>query len=148
MLHDDELDCDVATATQRIVRSLHEGPAGLHIWGGETMLVLPDNPGQGGRNQHLALCVAQQIQGEENVCVLVTSTDGTDGVTDHAGALVDGDSIARVEAAGVAVDAMLTTANSSVALQASGDLIETGPTGTNVMDLVLAVKFNPGNQAA
>jgi len=102
---------------------------------------LPDEPGRGGRNQHLALAAALGLAGEEDVCLLALGTDGSDGPTEDAGALVDGSTISRGElAAGFDAVDRLRHADSGSFLEASGDLISTGPTGTNVRDLVIAWK--------
>ncbi|TVQ69284.1 MAG: DUF4147 domain-containing protein [Chromatiaceae bacterium] len=116
-----------------------EGRApGVHVWGGETTVTLPENPGQGGRNQHLALAAARVLSGCPNVTLLAAGTDGSDGVTLATGALVDGGTWDRIRAQGLDPDQALATANAHPCLQASGDLLTTGPTGTNVMDLVIA----------
>lgn len=125
---------DVMTLGPKLARSLIAGPTGLHIWGGEPTVVLPDNPGQGGRNQALALLIAREIAGQDGITVLVAGTDGTDGPTDAAGAIVD----ARTwDESGA--DA-LARADAGPWLEARGALLKTGPTGTNVMDLVIALK--------
>ncbi|HKH19318.1 MAG TPA: MOFRL family protein, partial [Gammaproteobacteria bacterium] len=111
------------------------------IWGGETAVTLPSNPGRGGRNQHLALAAALELQGKEKLYMLAAGTDGTDGPTDDAGALVDGNTISRGEANGLDAQDCLRRANGGTFLEASGDLIRTGPSGTNVMDLVIGLKL-------
>ncbi len=111
------------------------------VWGGESTVALPPNPGRGGRNQHLALAVARLIAGHADLLLLAAGTDGSDGVTDDAGALVDADSCARVALAELDADACLKRADSARALAASGDLVHTGPTGTNVGDLVIGLKL-------
>lgn len=110
------------------------------IWGGETTVQLPESPGRGGRNQHLALALALEIQGDEQYQILVVGTDGSDGPTDDAGALIDGQTILRGEQEGLSALQCLQQADAGRFLEASGDLVSTGPTGTNVMDLVLTVK--------
>lgn len=127
------------------VRMAHEtalGSAALHVWGGESVIELPEHPGRGGRNQHLALAAARLMAGRENVFLLAAGTDGTDGPTSDAGALVDGETCARLACAGVDVDEALRHADSGTALETAGDLIHTGPTGTNVGDLVLGLKLS------
>jgi hydroxypyruvate reductase len=127
------------------VRVAHEtalGTAALHVWGGESVIDLPEHPGRGGRNQHLALAAARLVAGRDDVFLLAAGTDGTDGPTLDAGALVDGQTCARIACAGVDVDEALRCADAGTALEAAGDLVHTGPTGTNVGDLVLGLKLS------
>lgn len=112
------------------------------VWGGESTVALPPEAGRGGRNQHLALAAARLIAGHADLLLLAAGTDGSDGVTDDAGALVDADSCARVALAELDADACLKRADSARALAASGDLVHTGPTGTNVGDLVIGLKLS------
>ncbi len=117
-----------------------QAPTGLHIWGGETAVVLPLQPGRGGRNQHLALAAAQELAGTEHISLLAVATDGSDGPTDDAGALVDGGTLGRGKAEGLEAGRVLQQADAGHFLEASGDLVSSGVTGTNVMDIVLAFK--------
>jgi glycerate 2-kinase len=109
---------------------------------------LPENPGRGGRNQHLALAAARVIAGHDNLMLLVAGTDGTDGVTSDAGGIVDGETCSRVALGTLDVQKCLETADSGAALAAAGDLIHTGPTGTNVGDLVIGLKLSKEVAAA
>lgn len=137
---------DVAETGATLGRiTLQNEPGTLHIWGGETTVRLPESPGRGGRNQSLALAAALMLQGRENVWFLAVGTDGTDGATEDAGALVDGGTVARGEEAGLSAKLSLARADAGTFLEASGDLIQTGPTGTNVMDIMLGLKVNPGS---
>jgi hydroxypyruvate reductase len=139
-LHDSGLDGDAEATGRALAAKLRNLPTGIHIWGGETTVQLPDEPGRGGRNQHLALAAALVLEGEDDVCFLALGTDGSDGPTEDAGALVDGGTISRGELAGLNAADRLRHADSGSFLEASGDLISTGPTGTNVRDLVIAWK--------
>jgi hydroxypyruvate reductase len=130
----------------RFAHELHMNPHQVRIWGGESVVSLPENPGRGGRNQHLALAAARIIAGHDNLTLLVAGTDGTDGVTSDAGGLVDGETCSRVALGALDVQKCLDTADSGAALAASGDLIHTGPTGTNVGDIVIGLKL--GKEAA
>jgi hydroxypyruvate reductase len=132
----------------RFAHELHMHPEQLRIWGGESVVNLPENPGRGGRNQHLALAAARIIAGHDNLMLLVAGTDGTDGVTSDAGGLVDGETCSRVALATLDVQKCLETADSGAALAAAGDLVHTGPTGTNVGDLVLGLKLGKDAAAA
>src|SRR4029077_16182738 len=98
-------------------------------------VALPPHPGRGGRNQHLALAAARLIAGHPALMLLAAGTDGRDGVTEDAGALVDADTCARLALAELDADRCLHGADSARALSASADLVHTGPTGTNVGDL-------------
>jgi hydroxypyruvate reductase len=109
---------------------------------------LPPQPGRGGRNQHLALAAARLIAGHSELLLLAAGTDGSDGVTEDAGALVDGESCARIALAQLDADDCLARADSARALAESGDLVHTGPTGTNVGDLVIGLKLTAQDAGA
>lgn len=108
------------------------------ILGGETVVLLTGN-GKGGRNQELALAAAAEIAGAENVVVFSVGSDGTDGPTDAAGGLADGGTVERLAAAGKTVADVLQNNDAYHALRDTGDLIITGPTGTNVNDFAAAL---------
>lgn len=139
-LHPEFIDGDALVAGTRLAHALLAAPAAeVQIWGGETTIKLPPQPGRGGRNQSLALAAALALRGQEHVWFLSAGTDGTDGPTADAGALVDGGTIARGESEGVPARHALAAADAGKFLEASGDLIQTGATGTNVMDLMLGL---------
>jgi glycerate 2-kinase len=134
-------DEDAVRLAARCAHELRLSASAVCVWGGESTLQLPPHAGRGGRNQHLALAAARLIAGQADLMLLAAGTDGTDGVTEDAGALVDAESCARVALAGMDVDRCLATADSAAALAASGDLVHTGPTGTNVGDVVIGLKI-------
>jgi len=136
------IEGEVTAASKKIVTTLKEGKAGVYLWGGETVVNLPEHPGLGGRCQSLALHVAEQIDQREDIVLLAIGTDGTDGPGDSAGALVDGLTIQRGLQFGLDSQNELLRANAGHYLEETGDLIDTGPTGTNVMDLIIAIKLN------
>lgn len=121
------------------------GPVAL-VAGGETTVTLGTDVGQGGRNQELALAAALELASgaargapaAERVTLLAAGTDGSDGPTDAAGAVVDAATIDRMRRAGFDAHASLARHDALPALAAAGDLLRTGPTGSNVMDLTLA----------
>lgn len=113
------------------------------LWGGETTVTLPGNPGRGGRNQQLALAAARLLAGHRNLVLLAAGTDGTDGNTDDAGAIVDGGTVVRGKESGRGADDALARADAGPFLEASGDLLYTGPTGTNVGDVLIALRRAP-----
>ena len=108
------------------------------ILGGETVVRLTGN-GKGGRNQELALAAAEEIAQLPNAVVFSVGSDGTDGPTDAAGGLVDGGTVERLAAAGNTVAEVLENNDAYHALRDTGDLIITGPTGTNVNDFAAAL---------
>ena len=109
-----------------------------YIAGGETVVHLTGN-GLGGRNQELALAAAPALAGLEHCCVFSVGSDGTDGPTNAAGGYVDGQTDAALRTAGWDVFAALQNNDAYHALQAIGSLLITGPTGTNVNDVSVAL---------
>lgn len=135
---------DAVDLGRHFARRLLDGPPGLYLWGGESTVRLPEQPGRGGRSQSLALAAARALAGRDGVLLLAAGSDGSDGPTVDAGALVDGATVARGRAEGLDPDDCLRRADAGTFLAASGDLLQTGPTGTNVMDLVLGLKRADG----
>jgi len=134
------IDGDAVARGRELAERLLAGPPGVSVWGGETTVRLPPHPGRGGRNQQLALAAAQRLDGHPHVWLLAAGTDGSDGPTGDAGALVDGETLGRARAAGLDPQPALVAADAGPLLEATGDLITTGPTGTNVMDLTIGLK--------
>ena len=126
------------TAREFARRAATLAPGGCLIAGGETTVTLGTNPGLGGRNQEFALAAAPLLP--PGVTLLAGGTDGSDGPTDAAGGVVDADTFARSTAAGRDPQRDLATHDAYHALKAAGDLLVTGPTRTNVMDLAIAVR--------
>ncbi len=140
-VHTERLSGDAAVAGRRLAGILNDGPSGVHLWGGETSVEMPANPGRGGRNQHLALAAAEMIANRDKVWLLAAGTDGNDGAGADAGALVDGGTIMRGTMKRMNAADCLWRADAGSFLEQSGDLIRTGPTGTNVMDMVIGMKL-------
>jgi hydroxypyruvate reductase len=105
------------------------------VWGGETTVTI-HGEGKGGRNQELALAAAIPMEGLPGVLLVALGTDGTDGPTDAAGAVATGDTVRRARALGLDPGAYLSNNDSYSFFDALGDLMRTGPTGTNVNDLL------------
>ena len=103
--------------------------------GGETTVALPARPGRGGRNTTYLLSLAITLNGRAGIHALAADTDGIDGTEDAAGGTCGPDSLRRMRAAGVDPLAALVGADSYAAFAASGELLVTGPTLTNVNDL-------------
>jgi glycerate 2-kinase len=131
-------------ATRLAARFTHElliGNTQVRVWGGESTVSLPAHPGRGGRNQHLALAAARLLPEYPELALLAAGTDGTDGATEEAGGLVDAETCARLALAGLEPDDCLARADAGTALAAADALVRTGPTGTNVADLVIGLKL-------
>jgi len=109
------------------------------IAGGETTVTIRNSHGQGGRNQELALAAAMKIAGSERITMASVGTDGTDGPTDIAGAIVDGYSLQRAKSAELDLIKELDNHDSSSAFRRLTDAIYTNNTGTNLMDLIVIV---------
>jgi glycerate-2-kinase len=141
---DRSLTGEAAIAGARIARELlakdrRSKPSRCLILGGETTVTMSDQvSGSGGRCQELALAAARLLRGAPPaIALLAAGTDGRDGPTDAAGAIVDGGTWDRISAAGRDPQQDLHDHNSYSALAAADALIKTGPTGTNVMDILV-----------
>jgi glycerate 2-kinase len=113
-------------------------PPACLVWGGETTVTVRGD-GKGGRNQELALAAALALDGWPGVLVMALATDGTDGPTDAAGAAVTGETVTRARALWLDPRAALETNDSYAFFDAMGDLLRTGPTETNVNDLLFVL---------
>ncbi len=111
-------------------------PPACLISGGETTVTVRGN-GLGGRNQEFVLTAAMDLSGLDKIMILSAGTDGTDGPTDAAGAIADGSTITRAQALGLDAARYLLNNDSYHYFEPLGDLIKTGPTNTNVMDIRL-----------
>lgn len=142
LLLTDRLDCEAAAAGRFLAACLRthagRGQRLALIAGGETVVRVRGR-GLGGRCQELALAAAPLLAGLGGVGLLAVGSDGTDGPTDAAGGYVDGDTQAKLHAAGLSAAEALMQNDSYHALAAGGGLVFTGPTGTNVNDLLLAL---------
>ena len=136
--HTHEAAHTFAAALRQAVSARNSDAPIVLLAGGETTLAVEGN-GKGGRNQEFALVAALDLQGLDNVTLLSAGSDGTDGPTDAAGAFVDGSTVTRARERGLDANDFLRRHDSYPLLDALGALHRTGPTGTNVMDLVVAV---------
>ncbi len=139
-VHDEFLSGEASEQGERIGQWLQDAPAGVHIWGGETTVTLPERPGIGGRNQQFALAAAEVLEGFNDISLLAAGTDGVDGNTPCAGAVVYGSTAQSVRQLGMDITEALQKANAGKVLMATEYILQTGPTNTNVMDLVIAYK--------
>lgn len=113
-----------------------DGKRQAFLAGGETVVRLTGS-GKGGRSQELALAAAEGIGGLDNVLILSAGSDGTDGPTDAAGGMADGDTARELAAQGISIHRALEDNDAYHALEKTGGLIITGPTGTNVNDVAI-----------
>ncbi len=125
---------------QRLRHEKTETPFCL-IFGGETTVTLKGAKGKGGRNQEVALSAVHELSGTEKLMLITLATDGEDGPTDAAGAVVTGETLIRAEKLGLSVDVHLEEHNAYPFFDALGDLIKIGSTGTNVNDLTFLLGF-------
>jgi hydroxypyruvate reductase len=158
----DKLSCEARDAGRMLAEKIRERAGGMDrdtspekdrptgggsvafIAGGETVVHLTGN-GLGGRNQEIALAAAPLIACIDGAAVFSVGSDGTDGPTDAAGGYVDCDSLKELEAAGLSVSDVLGNNDAYNALKAIDGLIFTGPTGTNVNDVSVALLRLPNN---
>jgi hydroxypyruvate reductase len=137
-------DWDYARAADYLLERLRALRSGTSkaciISGGEVTVKVPANAGQGGRNQHFALYCAHRIA-DESITVLSAGTDGIDGVSPAAGAIADGTTLERAQAAGLDVVAHFNGFNAFPFFTKLGDTIQTGPTGNNVRDLRILMAY-------
>ena len=141
----DTLDCEAREAG-KFIASIARAVVGKNeytlktpcavVVGGETIVKVLGK-GKGGRNQEIALSAAEGIRGLENVIIFAISSDGTDGPTDAAGAIVDGMTAENLDALGLSCEDALMNNDSYHALDKIGCLIRTGATGTNVNDIAV-----------
>ncbi len=127
-----------AIAREILKRDLPVRRPACIISGGETTVTIRGK-GLGGRNQEFVLAAAIDVDGLEDVVILSGGTDGTDGPTDAAGAIADGLTVRRAKSMGLDPERYLRENDSYHFFQALGDLLITGPTFTNVMDLRLVI---------
>ena len=126
---------ELGRAHAKILRDMTRGgQAACVLFGGETTVTVK-GAGKGGRNQELALAALIELDKVPGAVLLAAGTDGTDGPTDAAGAIVDGTSYERALALGLDPTDFLTRNDAYPLLDATGDLLRVGPTGTNVMDI-------------
>lgn len=138
----DRLNCEAREAGRflaAIARShANDGKKLAFIAGGETVVRLTGS-GLGGRNQEIALAAAENLSGLSNAAVISVGSDGTDGPTDAAGGYADGGTQAALAAAGWNIADALRQNDAYHALQSVNGLVHTGPTGTNVNDVTIAL---------
>jgi hydroxypyruvate reductase len=135
---------ELGTALARKLReeiSRHPRPFCL-VAGGETTVTIRGH-GKGGRNQELALAAVPELAGAQDVMLVALATDGEDGPTEAAGAVVTGKTLQWGERLGLDAADSLSKNDAYHFFDALGDLLKPGPTGTNVNDLVFLIRLGP-----
>ena len=140
-VYDEFLEGDAQQLAKRLFIQLKNAKPGVHIWGGEPTVSLPGKPGIGGRNQTLALAFAQYIAETPDFHFLSAGTDGVDGNSNCAGAVVSMFTAKKAKSMGFDIEQELIKANAGVLLMATDDLVSAA-SNTNVMDIVIAYKSN------
>ena len=142
MILTDQLCCQAKEAGSFLASILKthaaEGGKLAFLAGGETVVQLTGH-GKGGRNQELALAAAEGICGLRGAAVFSVGSDGTDGPTDAAGGYADYETAGELKAQGLEIYQVLQDNDAYHALKKTGGLIVTGPTGTNVNDVAVAL---------
>lgn len=141
VIHHEFLEGEVTQVAKKLYDYLCDAPAGIHIWGGETTVTLPENPGIGGRNQALALTFSRYLADTPDLHLLAAGTDGVDGNSNCAGAVVSMYTTQKANNMGLDIQQALDAANSGMLLMATDDLVRTEESNTNVMDVVIAYKI-------
>lgn len=141
VIHEEFLEGDACSVADKLYTILKTAQPGIHIWGGETTVNLPEKPGVGGRNQTLALAFAQHIEEHSGLHLLAAGTDGVDGNSQCAGAVVSAYTAKKARAMGFDIKTEIDKANAGMVLMATDDLLRANHSNTNVMDIVIAYKL-------
>lgn len=137
-IYEEFLEGDANDVADKLYTALSEAEPGVHIWGGETTVCLPDKPGVGGRNLTLALAFASHLADHPGIHLLAAGTDGVDGNSSCAGAIVSMYTALKAEKMGFDMQQELDKANAGIVLMATNDLVHGAHSNTNVMDIVIA----------
>jgi len=140
-IHNEFLEGDVLDAAKNLYVILKDAEPGIHIWGGETTVCLPENPGVGGRNLTLALVFAQYIEDDASLQLLAAGTDGVDGNSNCAGGIASIYTSKKAKKMGFDLQQEIERANAGMVMMATDDLVVAENSNTNVMDIVIAYKL-------
>jgi len=139
-IHEKFLEGDAYDVAKDLYTILRDAKPGIHIWGGETTVSLPENPGVGGRNLTLALAFAKYLVDNPGLHLLAAGTDGADGNSSCAGAVVSMYTALKAGKMGFDMQQEIDNANAGIVLMATDDLVQGAHSNTNVMDIVIAYK--------
>ena len=140
-IYEEFLEGDTCEVADSLYTVLSTAEPGIHIWGGETTVCLPENPGVGGRNLTLALSFASNLADHPNLHLLAAGTDGADGNSNCAGGMVSMYTALKAHKMGFDMQQEIDKANAGVVLMATNDIVQGGHSNTNVMDIVIAYIF-------
>jgi len=140
-IHDEFLEGDVLDVADDLYKKLKDAEPGIHIWGGETTVRLPENPGIGGRNLTLALAFSQYIEDDSSLQLLAAGTDGIDGNSNCAGGIASIYTSKKAKKMGFNLLQEIENANAGIVMMATDDLVVSESSNTNVMDIVIAYKL-------
>ena len=140
-IYEEFLEGDVCDVAKNLYTVLSEVEPGIHIWGGETTVCLPEKPGVGGRNITLALAFAKHLDDHPDLHLLAAGTDGVDGNSNSAGAMVSMYTALKAGKMGFDMQLEIDKANAGIVLMATDDLVQAAHSNTNVMDIVIAYKM-------
>ncbi len=141
-IHQKFLEGDAGDVADDLYKKLRDAEPGIHIWGGETTVCLPETPGVGGRNLTLALAFARHLADDPGLHLLAAGTDGVDGNSACAGGVVSNYTALKAGKMGFDMQLEIDNANAGIVLMATDDLVLGGHSNTNVMDIVIAYKMD------
>lgn len=140
-IYDTFLEGDVLDVAKSLYGILKEAKPGIHIWGGETTVKLPEKPSIGGRNLTLVLAFSQYLSNDASLHLLAAGTDGVDGNSRCAGAIASTYTVQKAKKMGFDIQQEIQKANAGIVLMATDDLVNAENSNTNVMDIVIAYKL-------
>lgn len=140
-VYDEFIEGEAYEVANNLYHYLRDAKPGIHIWGGETTVCLPETPGVGGRNLTLALAFAKHLENESGLHLLAAGTDGVDGNSNCAGAVVSNYTVLKAKKMGFDMQQEIDRANAGIVLMATDDLVQGGHSNTNVMDIMIAYKL-------
>ena len=140
-IYDEFLEGNVLDVAESLYTTLKEAKPGIHIWGGETTVRLPEKSGVGGRNLTLSLAFAQYIEDDASLQLLAAGTDGIDGNSNCAGGIASIYTSQKAKKMGFDLQQEIEKANAGMVMMATDDLVVAENSNTNVMDIVIAYKL-------
>ncbi len=140
-IYDEFLEGNVLDVAESLYATLKEAKPGIHIWGGETTVQLPEKPGVGGRNLTLALAFSQYLNNDASLHLLAAGTDGVDGNSKCAGGIASIYTSKKAKKMGFDLQQEIEKANAGMVMMATDDLVVAENSNTNVMDIVIAYKL-------